>query len=59
MAPFTLTDAHNQVDHGDGVQGDIPQRHQTDNAEFDGDDGEGDPERADLKQSKIIKASFN
>jgi hypothetical protein len=41
-----LPDAHDEVDHGDGVQVYAPEGHVSQDAQLDGDDGEGDPERA-------------
>lgn len=40
-------DAHDEVDHGDRVQVDAPQRHEPDHAQLDGEDGEGDPQGAE------------
>ena len=42
-----LPDAHDQVDHGDGVEVDAPEGHEADDAQLDGHDGEGDPQGAD------------
>ena len=44
---MTLPNAHDEVDHGDGVQVDWPEGHVAEDSQLDGDDGEGDPERAD------------
>ena len=38
----TKTDRHNDCDHGDEIQSDTPECHQTENAYVDGDNGEGD-----------------
>ena len=35
--------AHDQIDHRDGVQVHIPERHVADDPGLDGDDGEGNP----------------
>lgn len=38
--------AHDQIHHGYRVQVHVPQRHVADHAQFDGNDGEGHPQRA-------------
>ena len=43
----SLPDAHDQIDHGDGVEVDVPEGHEADDPHLDGDDGEGHPQRAD------------
>lgn len=40
-------DAHDQVDHGDGVEIHVPQRHVADDAHLDRDYAERDPDRAE------------
>lgn len=40
-------DAHDEVDHGNGVEVHAPQRHVAHHAHLNGDDGEGDPQRAE------------
>jgi hypothetical protein len=45
--PCNLPDAHDEVDHGDGVQMDAPEGHEAQHPHLDGDDGEGNPEGAD------------
>ena len=40
-------DAHDQVDHRDGVQVDSPERHEAENSKLNGHDGKGHPERTD------------
>ena len=41
-----LPNTHDQIDHGDGVKVDAPEGHEAQHPDLDGDDGEGDPERA-------------
>jgi hypothetical protein len=41
-----LPNAHDEVDHGDGVQVNAPEGHEAEHADLDGDNGEGDPEGA-------------
>ena len=42
-----LPNTHDQVYHGDGVKVDAPECHEAEHSNFDGDDREGDPQRAD------------
>ena len=45
VLPITgnLPNAHDKIDHGDGVKIDAPERHKAKHSDLNGDDGEGDP----------------
>jgi hypothetical protein len=37
-------DAHDEIDHGNGVKIDMPKCHETEDTQLNGNDGEGYPE---------------
>ena len=43
---WCLPNAHDEVDHGYRVEVDSPESHEAEDAQLDGDDGEGHPEAA-------------
>ena len=47
MRHYLVPNAHDEIDHGNGVEIDVPEGHEAENSNLYGDDGEDHPERAD------------